>query len=73
VTLVNRDAFHNIDTDGEVFFAMGSTLTHQDFQRPTKHEPRRLSPTSPSVSHLISPGYHLRADEASMRAYWLKY
>jgi hypothetical protein len=33
------------------FLAMASTLTHQDFQRSTKHEPR-LSPTSPAVSNM---------------------
>jgi hypothetical protein len=37
------------DTDGEVIFAMASTLTHQDFQRSTKYE-LRVFPTSPSVS-----------------------
>jgi hypothetical protein len=37
------------DTDGEVIFAMASTLTHQDFQPSTKHEPR-VFPTSPAVS-----------------------
>ena len=37
------------DTDGEVILAMASTLTHQDFQRSTEHEPR-VFPASPSVS-----------------------
>jgi hypothetical protein len=41
------------DTAGEVIFALASTLTHQDFQWSAKHEPR-LSPTSPSVSHLVN-------------------
>jgi hypothetical protein len=41
------------DTDGEVIFAMASTLPHQDFQPSTKHEPR-VFPTSPSVSLLVT-------------------
>jgi hypothetical protein len=39
------------DTAGEVNFAKASTLTRQDFQPSTTHEPR-VFPTSPSVSNV---------------------